>query len=208
MVHPSCKPRSQCSKDSHFAIIPLFLLLHQHWDRASREDLSRRAQGTLQIPRQVWAAADADELVWRLPWDCWLEYNGKQMLSESWNAATEKFSEDLPSTVVHKIQGTQFVQWFFTEKQAFNLKQAQQSQRRWNWRNQSVTNWKRSRCPTIPPLKVLHHRSEPRGRDQCTHNYQNHSTAWHNKFSQGTACKQILWSDGFWLMLLSLLRKK
>ena len=29
------------------------------------------------------------------------------MLSEAWNAATEEFSEDWPSTAVHQIQGAQ-----------------------------------------------------------------------------------------------------
>jgi len=41
------------------------------------------------------------EMVWRMPWGCWLE----RMLSEAWNAATEEFSEDWPSTTVHQIQG-------------------------------------------------------------------------------------------------------
>jgi len=45
------------------------------------------------------------ELVWRMPWGCWLEYNDDRMLSEAWNAATEEFSEDWPSTRVHQIQG-------------------------------------------------------------------------------------------------------
>jgi len=45
------------------------------------------------------------ELVWRMPWGCWLEYNDDQMLSEARNAATEEFSEDWPSTTVHQIQG-------------------------------------------------------------------------------------------------------
>jgi len=46
------------------------------------------------------------ELVWRMPWGCWLEYNDDQMLSEAWNAATKEFSENWPSTTVHQIQGT------------------------------------------------------------------------------------------------------
>jgi len=45
------------------------------------------------------------ELVWRMPWGCWLEYNDDWMLSEAWNAASEEFSEDWPSTTVHQIQG-------------------------------------------------------------------------------------------------------
>jgi len=45
------------------------------------------------------------ELVWRMPWGCWLEYNDNLLLSEAWNAATEEFSEDWPSTAVHQIQG-------------------------------------------------------------------------------------------------------
>jgi len=47
------------------------------------------------------------ELVWRMPWGCWLEYNDDLMLSEAWNAATEEFSEYWPSTTVHQIQGAQ-----------------------------------------------------------------------------------------------------
>ena len=61
-----------------------------------------------------------------------------------------------------------------------------------------------SRCPLMPPLKVHHsdYRGEPRGCD-CTCVCKNHPTAWHNQFdiisfSQGTACRQILWSDGPW----------
>jgi len=48
------------------------------------------------------------ELVWRMPWGCWLEYklyNDDQMLSEAWNATTKEFSENWPSTAVHQIQG-------------------------------------------------------------------------------------------------------
>jgi len=45
------------------------------------------------------------QLVWRMPWGCWLEYNDERMLLEAWNAATEEFSEDWASTTVHQIQG-------------------------------------------------------------------------------------------------------
>jgi len=39
-----------------------------------------------------------------MPWGCWLEYNDDRMLPEAWNAATEEFSEDWPSTTVHQVQ--------------------------------------------------------------------------------------------------------
>jgi len=42
-------------------------------------------------------------------WGCWLEYDDDQMLSEVWNAATEEFSQDWPSTAVHQIQGTRII---------------------------------------------------------------------------------------------------
>jgi len=45
------------------------------------------------------------ELVLRMPWGCWLEYNDDRMLSEAWIGATEEFSADWPSTTVHQIQG-------------------------------------------------------------------------------------------------------
>jgi len=41
------------------------------------------------------------EMVWRMLWGCWLEYNDDLMPLELWNAATEEFSEDWPSTTVH-----------------------------------------------------------------------------------------------------------
>ena len=31
------------------------------------------------------------EVVWRMSYGCWLEYNDDLMLSEAWNAATEEF---------------------------------------------------------------------------------------------------------------------
>jgi len=49
------------------------------------------------------------ELVWRIPWGCWLEYNDDQMLLEAWNATTEEFSADWLSTVVHQMQGVQII---------------------------------------------------------------------------------------------------
>ena len=41
----------------------------------------------------------------RMPWGCWFEYDDDRILSEAWNATTEEFSEDGPSTTVHQIQG-------------------------------------------------------------------------------------------------------
>jgi hypothetical protein len=51
------------------------------------------------------------ELIWRMPWGCWIEYNlnDDQTLSEAWNAATEEFSADWPSAVVHQIQGARII---------------------------------------------------------------------------------------------------
>jgi hypothetical protein len=45
------------------------------------------------------------ELLWRMAWGCWFEYDDNQILSEAWKAATEEFSEDGPSTTVHQIKG-------------------------------------------------------------------------------------------------------
>jgi len=45
------------------------------------------------------------ELIWRMSWGCWFEYNDDLMNSEAWNAATEELSQDWPSTTVHQIQG-------------------------------------------------------------------------------------------------------
>jgi len=53
------------------------------------------------------------ELVLRMPWGCWLEYNYNQTLSEAWKATTEEFSdfEDWPSTVTvaHQIHSAQII---------------------------------------------------------------------------------------------------
>ena len=44
-----------------------------------------------------------------MPWGCLLEYNDDRMLSEAWNAVTEEFSEDWPSTTVHQLQGARII---------------------------------------------------------------------------------------------------
>jgi len=49
------------------------------------------------------------ELVWRMPWGCLLEYNDDQTLLEAWNAVTEEFFADWPSTVVNQIQGARII---------------------------------------------------------------------------------------------------
>ena len=77
--------------------------------------LSGKTQGTWQILKEhkgpgkfsgkYGPQPTQTELVWRIACGCWLEYNDDQMLSVAWNAATEEFSEDWPSTTVHQIQG-------------------------------------------------------------------------------------------------------
>jgi len=49
------------------------------------------------------------ELVRRMPWGCWLEYNDDWMLSEAWNDASEESSKNWPSTAVHQIQGARII---------------------------------------------------------------------------------------------------
>jgi len=61
------------------------------------------------------------ELVWRMPCGCWLEYNDDHTLSEAWNAATEDFSEDWPSTVVHQNPDTRRAYHFQRKLQSEGL---------------------------------------------------------------------------------------
>jgi len=83
-------------------------------------------------------------------------------------------------TVSVAIQRGHWEPWCMTVSNGFSQGNKHESKHKsgkrcWNWRNQSV------KTLTMPPLKVHHHRGEPRGRD-CTDNYKNHSTAWHSQF--------------------------
>ena len=73
------------------------------------------------------------ELVWRMPWGCWLEYDDDQMLSEAWNAATEEFSQDWPSTAVHQIQGTRIILSVSYDQKDWGVMQ--------EWISQACSTW-------------------------------------------------------------------
>ena len=87
------------------------------WDRWNNREADRQAEkafleehkgpGKFSRAGKYGPQPTQTELVWRMP-QGWLEYklyNDDRMLSEAWNAATEDFSEDWPSTTIHQIQG-------------------------------------------------------------------------------------------------------
>ena len=76
-----------------------------HWNKREADKQAEKAfleehQGPDKFSGKYGPQPTQTELVWRMPWGCWLEYNDDLMLSEAWNAATEEFSEDWPSTTV------------------------------------------------------------------------------------------------------------
>jgi len=83
------------------------------WDRWNKREADRQAEkafleehkGPGKFSGEYGPQPTQTELVWRMPCGCWFGYNDDRMLSEAWNAATEDFSEDWPSTTIHQIQG-------------------------------------------------------------------------------------------------------
>ena len=45
------------------------------------------------------------DLIWRMPWGNWLDFEDLNELSEAWTDATEEFEEDGSRTTVHRMQG-------------------------------------------------------------------------------------------------------
>jgi len=74
-------------------------------EKAFLEEHKESLKGPSEFSSKYWPQPTQTELVWRMPWGCWLEYNDDWMLSEAWNAATKDFSENWPNTTVHQIQG-------------------------------------------------------------------------------------------------------
>ena len=80
-----------------------------HWnnreaDRQEDKDFLEGHKGPGKFSGKYGPQPTQTELVWRMPWGCWLEYNDDWMLSEEWNDATEEFSKNWPNTAVHQIQ--------------------------------------------------------------------------------------------------------
>ena len=78
-------------------------------DRQAEKALLEEHKGHGKFSSKYGPQPTQTELVWRMPWSCWLEYNDDQMLSEALNTATKKFSEEWPSTLVHQIQGARII---------------------------------------------------------------------------------------------------
>jgi len=76
-------------------------------DRQAEKAFLEEHKGHVKFSGKYGPQPTQTELVWRMPWGCWLENNYDRMLSEAWNAAAEEFPEDWPRTTIHQIQGAQ-----------------------------------------------------------------------------------------------------
>jgi len=70
-------------------------------DRQAKEAFLEEHKGLGKFSSRYGPQLTQTELVWAMPWGCWLEYKDDRLLLEAWHAATEEFSEDCLSTVVH-----------------------------------------------------------------------------------------------------------
>jgi len=70
-------------------------------DRQTKQVFLQEHRGPCKFSERYGPQPTQTELVWRMPWGCWLECNEDWMLLEAWNVATKEFSEDWPSTAVH-----------------------------------------------------------------------------------------------------------
>jgi len=167
------------------------------------------------------------ELVWRMPWGCWLEYNNDRMLSEAWNAATEEFSEDwstwhskadsasTPATQPVAEAAVSSTALFNATNSvggytAGTLGAMMYDCVKWVFTGQQalkqaqerqtvleLAKSKRQDAPSCPLLKFITTEASQGGVIALT---TTKITRQHGlvSFSRATACRQILWSDGPW----------
>ena len=96
-TNTNTKPQQEAIKQDHWN--------SREADRQADKAILEEHKGPGKFSGKYGPQPTQTDLVWRMPWGCWLEYNDDWMLSEAWNAATEELSEDWPSTTVHQIQG-------------------------------------------------------------------------------------------------------
>jgi len=74
-------------------------------DRKAHKDSQEEHRGTGKFLGKYAPQPQQTELIWTMPWGCWLELKDKDMHCKEWEYRIENFSKEEADTTVHRIYG-------------------------------------------------------------------------------------------------------
>jgi len=89
----------------------VFRTTKQEWwnqraqDRRAHKDFLEEHRGTFKFLSKYAPQPQQTELIWTIPWGCWIEPEDKDMHCKKWKCIIENFTEEKANTTVHRIYG-------------------------------------------------------------------------------------------------------
>jgi len=80
-------------------------------DRHAHQDFLEEHRGTGRFSGKYAPQPQHTELIWTMPWGCWIELEDKDVHCKEWECIIEKFSEEEADTTVYQIYGQREAFW-------------------------------------------------------------------------------------------------
>ena len=74
-------------------------------DRQAQQDFLEEHRGTGKFSGKYAPQPQQTELIWTMPWGCWVELEDKNVHCKEWKCIIENFAEEEADTTVHQIYG-------------------------------------------------------------------------------------------------------
>jgi len=74
-------------------------------DRQVHQDFLEEHRGTGKFTGKYAPQPQQTELIWTMPWGCWVELEDKDVHCKDWECIIENFTEEEADTTVHQIYG-------------------------------------------------------------------------------------------------------
>jgi len=96
---PTVENRAERNVQSRQNELQSKAIKQDHWnnreaDRQAEKAFLKEHKGPGKFSGKYGPQPTQMELIRKMPWGCWPEYDDDQMLSKAWNAATEEFAQD------------------------------------------------------------------------------------------------------------------
>jgi len=74
-------------------------------NRQAHKDTLEEHRGTGKFSGKYAPQPQQTELIWTMPWGCWVELEDKEVHCKEWECIIKNFTEDKANTTVHRIYG-------------------------------------------------------------------------------------------------------
>jgi len=74
-------------------------------DRQAHKDFLEEHRGTGKFSGKYAPQPQETELIWTMPWGCWVELEDKDVHCKEWECMIENFTDEEADTTVHRIYG-------------------------------------------------------------------------------------------------------